>query len=131
MAEDEVVIPQLPEHNGQVPSGVVTTFTGTSSRLTRPLSAEDEVLVLVPCRVTEEGHRVVTDGLHRLQKLKATDMFLLEGPLAADAQKLLNKARKNASALDDASKARAPLPGINDGEDDDDGEDDPLSKVVG
>lgn len=130
--DDQIEIPQLPEHNGQVPAGVVTSITGTSSRLTRPISTEDEVLVLVPMVCIEEGHRKVTDGLHRLQKLRATDLFILDGPLAADGTKLLNKAKKNASALDDAAKARAPLPGINDGDDEDgEGEPDPLSEVLG
>ena len=127
---DEVVIPQLPEHNGQVPIGVVTSFTGTSSRLTRALQTGDEGLALVTFRCKEDGHREVTDGEHRIQKLKATDLFILDGDLAADGNRLLNKAKKQASALDDALQSRAPLPGINDDEEPDDPDEDEAARKL-
>ena len=116
---ESTVIPQLPEHHGQVPVGVVTSITGTSSRLFRPLATEEKVVLLVEATVKEEGHRSVTDGLHRIHKLQVTDLFELP---AEKASRLLAAARKEASALDDAMKAREPLPGINEGDGDDDDE---------
>lgn len=133
MAEqDEVVIPQLPEHHGQVPSGVVTSINGSSSRLFRPLQTEEKLVLLVEATVTAEGHRVVTDGLHRTHTLRVTDLFELAGEKGA---RLLRDAKKSASALEDATKARAPLPGINDDEPDQDvdpdDDPDPLADIVG
>jgi hypothetical protein len=129
--QDEVQIPQLPEHHGQVPVGVVTSITGTSSRLFRPLSTDEKVLLLVEATVKEEGHRSVIDGLHRIHKLQVVDLFELTGD---KGQKLLGDAKRQAGKLDDLMKAREPLPGINDGEDqvddDDLDDDDPLKDIV-
>lgn len=125
MGDEEVQIPQLPDHHGQVPVGVVTGITGTSSRLFRPLQTDEKVVLLVEAVVKEEGHRSVADGLHRIHKLQVVDLFELADEKGA---KLLSAAKKDAGKLDDLMRAREPLPGINDGDDEPDP--DPLEDVI-
>jgi hypothetical protein len=129
MGEQDVVqVPQLPEHHGVVPVGTVTSISGSSSRLFRPMEVDEKVVFLVEASVTEEGHRSVKAGLHRLHKLYVNDMWELS---AEQASRLLTKAKRDAKALDDLLAARAPLPGINDdAEEEDDGEADPLKDVL-
>jgi hypothetical protein len=97
----------LPEFEGQVPVGVVTSVSGTSQRIDRPIHMDETVLLLVEARVGSIAHKVVKDGLKRHQTLTAKDVYELEG---TDGRDLLRAARNRYQLADDASKGRVGLP---------------------
>lgn len=98
---------QLPEFEGTVPVGVLTSVTGTSQRISRPIHLGEKVVLLVEAEVGQIGHKVGKDGLKRHQALVAADVWELADGEATD---LLRALRTSARLEADAAMGVAGLP---------------------
>lgn len=100
---------ELPEFEGQVPTGVLTNINGSGQRITRPLHNDSTVILVIEATVTSVNHKNVSGGLKRIQTLGVKDLYEIEGK---DGIKLLSNMRLRAKQSDDERAGRLTIPGI-------------------
>jgi len=96
----------LPEFEGTIPVGVVTSVTGTGQRITRPIHYGEKIVLVVEAEATNIGHRKTTDGMKRVHTLSAVDLYELPGEAG---QKLLRQQRAEWRVADDQVHGRQAL----------------------
>lgn len=102
---------ELPEYHGRKASKMKTALTGAGSRVTRPHSIGDRVILVIEARVKSAGHEDTDDGLEYVEKLKVLDLFELSGE---QGQRLVSTVRSLYRTGEDALKGRTPVPELGD-----------------
>lgn len=102
---------ELPEYHGRTPVGMRTAIAGTATRITRPHTIGDKLVIVVEVKVKAASHADTNDGLIYSEKYQALDLFELAPDQGA---RLLTAMRSIWRDADDAGKGRAVLPDLGD-----------------
>lgn len=102
---------ELPEYHGRKPVGMKSGISGMASRVTRPHTVGDRVVLVIEARVIFAGHESTDDGLQYVEKYKTDDLFELPGDQGSRMLTLLRSLYRTA---DDATKGRRPIPELGD-----------------
>lgn len=100
---------ELPEYHGRRPVGMRTSLLGAGSRITRPHTIGDRIVLVIEARMKADGHDETDDGLVYSEKHKVLDFFELEGDRGA---RLLSTLRSLYRTGEDAIKGRRPIPDL-------------------
>lgn len=98
---------ELPEFDGLVPVGVLTTLTGAGQRVHRAIQHGAKVVLLIEAEVTDVRHPKTKEGVKRKHVLSVVDLFEVEGKAG---QRILATMRQQYRSLDDARHGRSSLP---------------------
>lgn len=102
---------ELPEYHGRKASKMKTALTGAGSRVTRPHSIGDRIVLVIEARVKSAGHEDTDDGLEYVEKLKVLDLFELAGD---QGQRLISTVRSLHRTSADTAQGREQLPEFGD-----------------
>lgn len=102
---------ELPDYHGRKPAKMKTAISGAGSRITRPHSIGDKIVLVVEVRVKSAGHEDTDDGLEYVEKYKVLDLFELESD---QGSRLISTVRSLYRTADDAVKGRRPIPDLGD-----------------
>jgi len=100
---------ELPEYHGRKPVKMKTAIAGAGSRITRPHSIGDRIVLIAEVRVKSAGHEDTDDGLEYVERYKVLDLFELDKDQGA---RLISTVRSLYRTADDAVKGRRPVPGL-------------------
>ena len=100
---------ELPEYHGRKPVKMKTAIAGAGSRITRPHSIGDRIVLVVEVRVKSAGHEDTDDGLEYVEKYKVLDLFELD---TEQGSRLISTVRSLYRTGEDAAKGRRPVPGL-------------------
>lgn len=98
---------ELPEFEGVIPVGVLTTLTGASQRINRPIHHGDKLVLLVEAELVDVRHPKTKDGVKRKQVLSVVDFYELDG---TKGKELLVAEREAYRVAEDERQGRAGLP---------------------
>lgn len=73
-----IATPHLPEFEGTIPVGVITSLTGVSQRINRALHLGEKVIGLFEADVDEIKHKRTKEGVKRHQSVKVLELFEFE-----------------------------------------------------
>lgn len=102
---------ELPDYHGRTPVGMKTALAGAGTRVTRPHTIGDRIVLVIEARVKSASHEDTDDGLVYSEKLKVLDLFELD---ADQGSRLISTVRSLYRTGDDAAKGRRPVPGLGD-----------------
>jgi len=102
---------ELPDYHGRKPVGMKTSLAGAGTRVTRPHTIGDRIVLVIEARVKSASHEDTDDGLVYSEKLKVLDLFELEG---AQGSRLISTIRSLYRTGEDAIKGRRPIPDLGD-----------------
>lgn len=97
----------LPEFEGIIPIGVVTTLNGSGQRITRPMHYGERGVLVVEYEVEGVGHNKTNDGMKRHHKLKVLDLYELPGKPGSTLLRSLRQAHRTADDLNRGTVAIA------------------------
>jgi len=100
---------ELPDYHGRKPVGMKTALAGAGTRVTRPHTIGDRIVLVIEARVKKASHEDTDDGLVYAESLKVLDLFELTGDQGA---RLISTVRSLYRTADDAVKGRRPLPDL-------------------
>lgn len=100
---------ELPEYHGRKPVGMKTALAGAGTRVTRPHTIGDRIVLVIEARVKKASHEDTDDGLVYAESLKVLDLFELDSNQGA---RLLSTVRSLYRSAEDAVKGRRPLPDL-------------------
>lgn len=100
---------ELPEYHGRKPVKMKTAIAGAGSRISRPHSIGDRIVLVVEVRVKSAGHEDTDDGLEYVEKYKVLDLFELD---SEQGSRLISTVRSLYRTGEDAAKGRRPVPGL-------------------
>lgn len=100
---------ELPEYHGRKPVGMRTGLAGAGTRVTRPHTIGDRIVLVIEARVKKASHEDTDDGLVYAESLKVLDLFELEGSQGA---RLISTVRSLYRTAEDSVKGRRPVPGL-------------------
>lgn len=100
---------ELPDYHGRKPVGMRTGLAGAGTRVTRPHTIGDKIVLVIEARVKKASHEDTDDGLIYAESLKVLDLFELTGDQGA---RLISTVRSLYRTADDAVKGRRPVPGL-------------------
>lgn len=100
---------ELPEYHGRKPVKMKTAIAGAGSRISRPHSIGDRIVLVVEVRVKSAGHEDTDDGLEYVEKYKVLDLFELD---TDQGSRLISTVRSLYRTGEDAAKGRRPVPGL-------------------
>lgn len=102
---------ELPDYHGRKPVGMKTALAGAGTRVTRPHTLGDRIVLIIEARVKSASHEDTDDGLVYSEKLKVIDLFELD---QAQGSRLISTVRSLYRTGEDAIKGRRPLPDLGD-----------------
>lgn len=97
---------ELPEYHGRQAVKMKTALTGAGSRITRPHSIGDRVVLVIEARVKSAGHEDTDDGLEYVEKVKVLDLFELAGD---QGSRLISTVRSLYRTAEDQVKGKTPI----------------------
>lgn len=100
---------ELPDYHGRKPVGMKTALAGAGTRVTRPHTIGDRVVLVIEAKVKAGGHEDTDDGIVWVEKLRVVDLFELD---PAQGSRLISTVRSLYRTADDAVKGRRPLPDL-------------------
>lgn len=101
---------ELPEYHGRKPTGMKSSITGTSNRITSVHEIGDTVVAVVEIKTKKAGHEEnETDGLLYAEAFKLKDLFEIPGPAG---KRLLSAARNMYRTGEDALNGRQAIDGF-------------------
>lgn len=102
---------ELPEYHGRKPVGMKTALAGAGTRVTRPHTIGDRIVLVIEARVKSASHEDTGDGLVYAEKLKVLDLFELD---PSQGSRLISTVRSLYRTGEDAVKGRRPIPDLGD-----------------
>lgn len=102
---------ELPEYHGRKPVGMKTALAGAGTRVTRPHTIGDRIVLVIEARVKKASHEDTDDGLVYAESLKVLDLFELDPDQGA---RLISTVRSLYRTAEDAVKGRRPIPDLGD-----------------
>lgn len=102
---------ELPEYHGRKPVGMKTALAGAGTRVTRPHTIGDRIVLVIEARVKSASHEDTDDGLVYAEKLKVLDLFELD---PGQGSRLISTVRSLYRTGEDAIKGRRPIPDLGD-----------------
>lgn len=99
---------ELPEYHGRKPVSMKTALSGAGTRVTRPHSIGDRVVLVIEAKIKSAGHEDTDDGLVYAEKLKVLDLFELEHD---QGSRLLGTVRSLYRTGEDAARGKRPISG--------------------
>lgn len=102
---------ELPEYHGRKPVGMKTALAGAGTRVTRPHTLGDRIVLIIEARVKSASHEDTDDGLVYSEKLKVLDLFELDHD---QGSRLISTVRSLYRTGEDAAKGRRPVPELGD-----------------
>lgn len=102
---------ELPEYHGQRPVAMRFKVRGVGSRISRPHTIGDRVVLVVEAKVEASGHKGSTEGILYVEDSAAIDLFELVGD---QGSRLLSTLRSLYRTGEDALKGRRQIPGVGD-----------------
>ncbi len=102
---------ELPDYHGRKPVGMKTALAGAGTRVTRPHTIGDRIVLVIEARVKSASHEDTDDGLVYSEKLKVLDLFELDPGQGA---RLISTVRSLYRTGEDAIKGRRPIPDLGD-----------------
>lgn len=102
---------ELPEYHGRKPVGMKTALAGAGTRVTRPHTIGDRIVLVIEARVKSASHEDTDDGLVYAEKLKVLDLFELD---PSQGSRLISTVRSLYRTGEDAAKGRRPVPELGD-----------------
>jgi len=102
---------ELPEYHGQRPVAMRFKVRGVGSRISRPHTIGDRVVLVVEAKVEASGHKGSTEGILYVEDSAAIDLFELVGD---QGSRLLSTLRSLYRTGEDALKGRRQVPGLGD-----------------
>jgi len=102
---------ELPDYHGQRPVAMKFAVGGVGSRISRPHTIGDRVVLVVEAKVEASGHKGSPDGIVYVEKAVAVDLFELPGD---QGSRLISTLRSLYRTGEDATKGRRQVPGLAD-----------------
>lgn len=102
---------ELPDYHGRKPVGMKTALAGAGTRVTRPHTIGDRIVLVIEARVKSASHEDTNDGLVYSEKLKVLDLFELD---PGQGSRLISTVRSLYRTGEDAIKGRRPIPDLGD-----------------
>jgi len=102
---------ELPDYHGRKPVGMKTALAGAGTRVTRPHTIGDRIVLVIEARVKSASHEDTDDGLVYSEKLKVLDLFELD---PGQGSRLIATARSLYRTGADAITGRRPIPDLGD-----------------
>lgn len=102
---------ELPDYHGRKPVGMKTALAGAGTRVTRPHTIGDRIVLVIEARVKSASHEDTDDGLVYSEKLKVLDLFELD---PGQGSRLISTVRSLYRTGEDAIKGRRPIPDLGD-----------------
>ena len=102
---------ELPDYHGRKPVGMKTALAGAGTRVTRPHTIGDRIVLVIEARVKSASHEDTDDGLVYSEKLKVLDLFELD---PSQGSRLISTVRSLYRTGEDAIKGRRPIPDLGD-----------------
>lgn len=101
---------ELPEYHGRKPTGMKSSITGTSNRITSVHEIGDTVVAVVEIKTKKAGHEEnETDGLLYAEAFKLKDLFEVPGPAG---KRLLSTLRNTYRTGEDDASGRQAIDGF-------------------
>lgn len=101
---------ELPEYHGRKPTGMKSSITGSSNRITSVHEIGETVIAVVELKTKGAGHAEnETDGLFYSETYKVKDLFEVRG---AGGKRLLSVMRNQYRSAEEANGSKRPIDGM-------------------